>query len=183
MASHGVCIPVQVAAMNIDAYNRSCYCASDVDNGNVVYLSGKETNSARLEVWTGVQPATAGGGSALTGLWMAYEPEIVSVVSGSSVYKGLNNDPRNFYNIATGVFSIFRLQLDDEVILTADALYGSANLFANATNTGGFELAWAASNPGSILSLQLVKTTYISLATGGIDDQREDAYQFVVVGL
>jgi hypothetical protein len=166
--------------MNIDAYNRSCYCASDVDNGNVIKLTGKETTAGRLEAWTGVVPSTGNG---LTGLWMVYEPEIVTVVSGDSKYRGLNDDPRNFYNLGGSIFSVFKPQLGDEVLLTADALYGSVNLYVNATNTGGFELAWAASNTGSILSLELVATTYISLATGGIDDQRETAYQFVVVGL
>lgn len=182
MANHGVCIPVQTAAMNIDAYNRSCYSASDVDNGNVLVISGKETTAGRTEAWTGIVPSTGNG---LTGLWMAYEPEIVTVVSGSSKYKGLNDDPRNFYNIAGIVFSIFKPQLGDIILLTDDALNGTkgVNTFVNATNTGGFELAWASSNTGSILSLQLTATTYISLPTGGIDDQRETAYQFVVVGL
>ena len=178
--SYGVLLPVSIAAMNIDAYNRSAICAlSDVDNGNVVYLSGKSTVAGLSEVWLAVEPAAT-----LTGLWMAYEPEISIAVSGSSKYKGLNPDPRSFTNLAGSVFSVFKPQIGDEMILSADALAGSVSTYVNATiTTGGLHLYWGGSQTGSVLSMKLMATTYISLATGGIDDQRETAYQFQVVGL
>jgi hypothetical protein len=180
MANHGVLVPVSIAALNIDSYNRSAVCGVDIDNGNVVVLASKSATAGESEVWTATVPATG----ALTNLWIAYEPEIVVTVSGSSKYKGLNPDPRAFYTVAGSVFSVFKPSLGDEMILTADALAGSLNTFINATDTtGGIELLWGGSQTGSVLSMKLMATTYISLATGGIDDQRETAYLFQVVGL
>ena len=183
--SYGVCIPVSVAAMNVDAWNRSAVSASAVENGNVVYLSGKETNSERLEVWTAAVPS-----SVLTGLWMAYEPEIVTTTSGTSSYKGIDPDPRNFRNEIGSVFTVFKPQLGDLITLTDDALSTNTAYNAGVTThvnaiitTGGLQLEWANAVGTSILSLKLLAVTYISLATGAINTQRVTAYQFEVVVL
>ena len=117
--SYGVCLPVSVAALNIDAFNRSAVSASAVENGNVVVLATKSTTAGEAEVWTATVPSTGNG---LTGLWMAYEPELVLTSSGSSQYKGLDPDPRNFRNEIGDIFSVFKPQLGDIITLTDDAL-------------------------------------------------------------
>jgi hypothetical protein len=80
-----------------------------------------------------------------TGMWMAYSPEVVTVVSGSLKYKGLNNDPREFTNLSGEVFSAFKPQVGDIITLTAEAITGdkSTNTYAVAAN-GAYTLAWAA---------------------------------------
>lgn len=82
-----------------------------------------------------------------TGFWMAYSPEVVSVVSASGkVYRGLTNDPREFTNLATKVFDAFQPQKGDLITITADGIGATAigsNTFAVATN-GQYKLDWAA---------------------------------------
>lgn len=80
-----------------------------------------------------------------TGLWMAYSPEIVTVVSGSSKYRGLNNDPRNFTNLKNEVFTAFKPQVGDIITITADGIGNTAigsNTYAVAKN-GQYKLDWA----------------------------------------
>ena len=179
MAFHGVLERKQVSAMNTDSYNRSVVSAIDVDNGNVFTLSALSTTADELEVWTASTPVTG----SLTDLWMACEPEVVTTVSGSKEYKGINPDIRDFYNVAEDVFSAFKPQIGDIVTLTAAALGGtiSTNEYVVATD-GTSELTWAAAAITG-LSLQLIKTTYISIATGAIGSQRTTTYKFAVVAV
>jgi hypothetical protein len=180
--THGVLIQNKVAAMNVDSYNRSAVCASDVDNGNVVVLSAKSATAGQSEVWTALVPTTSNG---LTGLWMAYSPEVVVT---DSKYKGLDVDPRNFTNTATYVFDVFKPQLGDVVTMSTDCLAGTyltgTTTHVNATDsTGALKLLWGNSQTGSVLSLKFLAVTYISVGTGTISNQRLAAYQFEVVGL
>ena len=178
--SHNVMIPNAIGAMNVDAWNRSGVHASAVDNGNIVKLTGLSATAGESEVWTAVTPSTSNG---LTDVWMVGEPEVVVT---NAQYKGLDPDPRNFFVAATKVFSCFKPQLGDIVTMTADGLAGtkSTNTFVNATDsTGGLKPVWGASQTGSVFSMELIETTYISLADGSIGNQRVTAYKFVVVGL
>lgn len=176
--SHVVMIPNAVQAMNVDALNRSAKSASDVDNGNLVVLSAVGTGN-ETEVWTALVPSTANG---LTGVWMAGEPEVVLT---ASKYKGIDPDPRNYYNEIGKVFSVFKPKVGDIITLTADGVAGtkSTNTFVNATDTtGGLKPVWGATQTSSVFSMQLLETTYISIADGSIGSQRVTAYRFVVVG-
>ena len=178
MTTHAVLVPNMIAAMNIDSLNRSAQSASDVDNGNIVILTSRV--SGQPEVFTAVVPSTANG---LTGVWIAYDPEIVLT---AAKYKGIDPDPRNYYNEIGKTFSVFKPQIGDIITLTAEALAGSkdANTFANATDTtGGLKPLWGATQTASVFSLKLLATTYISIADGSIGNQRVTAYQFEVVGI
>jgi hypothetical protein len=183
MTTHGICIPNKIAAKSIDSLNRSVVSAStNIDNGWLVALSTKSTTSGQSEVWTATEPATG----TLANLWMAYSPEIVVTTSGTYVYKGLDPDPRNFINLATYIFDAFKPQVNDIITLTGDCLAGtkSTNTYVNATDsTGGYKLYWGSTQTASVLSLYLLATTYISVGTGAIDNQRITAYQFEVVGI
>lgn len=187
MAYHGVLIPNQIAAMNIDSYNRSVISANatpdDLDNGSVVVLSGKSSTSGEGEVWNALLPSTGNG---LTGLWMIYSSD--EIVLTDARYKGLDPDPRNFYNAAGKVVSAFKPALGDIITLTANAISTNtakgANTFIVAVNsTGGYKLEWNSTAGSGITAFKLLNTTYISLATGAIDNQRVDAYQFECVAL
>jgi hypothetical protein len=179
--SHGILIPKQIAASNIDAWTRSAVSASDVDNGNIVKLTTYGVASGQAEVWTGVVPAS---GTGLTDVWMVYEPELVWTGS----YRGLNPDVREFYTAAGLVFSVFKPELDDIITLTADNLVtgtGAAlGSYAIATNsTGGLKLVWTVGWTSSthVFALQCIKVDYISIGTGAVDNQRVTAYDFQVV--
>lgn len=179
--AHGVLIQNDVQAMNIDAFVRSAVCATtDIDNGNVVALTGISSTAGQGEVWVAATPATA---NLNAGLWMACEPEVVVTVSGTSKYKGIDPDVRNFYNAKGEVFTVNKLEVGDIVTLTDDALAGtkSTNTYVVATNNTA-KLTWSA-DAISGLSLKLIDTTYISIADGSIGTQRTTAYRFYVEAL
>ena len=177
--THGILIPNQIAATNIDSYTRSAVSAVNVDNGNIVVLTTYGVASGNAEVWTGVTPATTTPG--LTGVWMAYDPEIV----WTSSYRGLDPDLRNFYTPTGKIYTVFKPQIDDVFTLSTDGIAGSisSNTFINCTNTGGLQPAWAASAGSSVFAAKLIATTYISLGMGSIDSNRVIGYQFRVVAL
>jgi hypothetical protein len=177
--THNVMVPNAIAALNIDSLNRSAICASALDNGNLVALASMSATAGESEVWTATVPATG----TLANLWMVYESE-VNVTD--SKYKGLDPDPRNFSVAAGKVFSCFKPQLGDIITMTADGLAGtkSTNTFVNATDTtGGLKPVWGASQTASVFSMKLIDTTYFSIGTGAMDNQRIVAYRFEVVGI
>lgn len=179
MANHGIMIPAQVVAANVDAYVRSAKGSADLDNGNVVALSALTGVSGEREVWTAAQPAT---GATLTNLWMVGEPEIVLT---DSKYKNIDPNVQNFFVASGKVFTCFRLALGDIVSLSADALGGtiSTNTYVVATN-GTYKLTWAASAVSGV-SLKLLATEYVSLPTTGAigETQRVTMYRFEVAAL
>lgn len=173
--THGVLIQNKVLAQNVETFNRPAKSAADLDNGNVVQLSTGYTGTAgEGEVWAATTPATGAG---LTGLWMVGEPPVVTTVSGTKSYKGIDPDPQDFYVPAGKVFSAFRISTGDIVTLTDAALAGtkSTNGYVVATN-GTVKLTWAAA-PVSGVSLKLLDTTYISIPDGTIGTQRVVAYR------
>jgi hypothetical protein len=174
MAYHGVLIPEQIAAANIDSYNRSVWssAASSIDNGMIFACTTKVwTTGSGAEVFR-IQAPTTGS---LTDLWMAYSGD--EIVVTDSKYKGLDPDPRNFYNATSKVFSAYKPAVGDIILLTAEAMTGTVeSAFANAV-TGAWQLTWAAASIAIGLSYKYLQTKYISLATGAIDTQRVAAYQ------
>ena len=176
--AHGVIIPEMIAAMNIDAYNRSVIdtgaSASPVDNGWVFSIAagGKFSSGSLTEVWEATQPVTG----SLAGLWMAYSGD--EVVLTDSKYKGLDPDPRNFYNVKNMVFSAFKVKVGDIILASTDTFSGSkstGNWLVAATDS--WQLAWAAAPSATAQTWRYIATKYISIATGGIDTQRVVAYE------
>lgn len=78
-------------------------------------------------------------------LWMAYEPEIVTIVVNGKKFRGVDNDVRDFYNIAGTPFTAFKPQVGDLITITNDGLAGTkgSNTFVVASN-GSYQLTWAA---------------------------------------
>lgn len=179
MAYHAVLIPEAIMATNVDSLNRSVQCTSaDIDNGYVFTLSGKVgTSGSGVEVFTVAQSTSASP----TGLWMAYSGD--EIVVTDSRYKGLDPDPRNFFNATGKVFSAYKPQVGDIILLTAEAIttpYSASATYANIVTTS-WKLDWAAAQSAAGLSYKLLGVKYISLATGAIDTQRVTAYELECV--
>jgi hypothetical protein len=142
MSEHCVVILNQVAAKNVDSYNRSAFAgsATDLDNGYVFRLDSKGSGSS-VDAW--VVTACAASGSTLDKLWMAYSPENTEVLSNSKVYRGLSPDPRDFYNRGALVFDAFKPQAGDIITMTAAGISGSPSTgdFVNAVS-GSYIMAW-----------------------------------------
>ena len=167
-----ILIPSLIAAKNIDTLNRSFVSETDLDNGNVFGKGELSTNAGESQVYQTVTPTTG----SLTGLWMAYSPEDVVLTDGlGNQFKVGTLDPRAFTNIAGTVFSGFKPQVGDLVLVSADGISGEANSYAVAAN-GTSKLAFAAEAIDG-LSFKVVETTYISLArANNIGSQRVVAY-------
>lgn len=174
MAYHGVLIPEAIAALNIDSLNRSVVdtAGSAIDNGWIFTLGAKSTTAGESEVFELVMNASA---SPLN-MWMAYSGD--EIVLTDARYKGLDPDPRNFFNAAGKVFSAYKPQVGDIILATAECF---SNSFSSHTYAVGlkdkFNLTFANAVDALGLAYKVLATKYISLATGAIDSQRVTAYE------
>lgn len=113
----------RVAADNVDAYNRSAICDTDVMNGTVVTLETGFSETAGKEfVWTATPLGDAGKHAQY---WMACTPEVNVLADGTLLYKGISVDPRNYTNIKNVEFDVLSVQIGDCVQI-------STPFFANA---------------------------------------------------
>ena len=169
-----ILIPSLVAAKNIDALNRSFVSEADLDNGNVFVKGELSTNAGESQVYQTVTPTTG----SLAGLWMAYSPEDVVLTDElGNQFKIGNLDPRAFTNKAGTVFSGFKPQVGDLILISADGITGevSSNEYVVATNSSSKLAFNAAAIEG--LSFKIVETTYITVASANnIGSQRVVAY-------
>jgi hypothetical protein len=119
---------------------------------------------------------------------MAYSPEVVEVVSGSNVFKGIDSDPIHFVNLQGEFIDAFMPQIGDIITLTADALGGTkasaSYVQVDATNNT-YELTWGTAATVAGLSLKYLETTFVSKGTAGAigKTQHVTAYKFEVVSI
>ena len=172
--AYGVINPVAVMATQVDSLNRSCVSATDVEQGGPVNLLALSTTAGESEVWTASIPAT----NYLDQVWMAYDPELVWTGS----YRGLNPDVRDYIITATRIFSAFRLEENDLILMSADAFSAakSTDTFANTTN-GGAQFVWGSTQSNDCVALKYRATKYFSIGTGAMDNQRFTAYLMEVL--
>lgn len=165
-----ILIPTLTTAKNVDALNRSFIGEVDLDNGNVFGKGELSANANESQVYEATTP------TALTGLWMAYSPEDVVLTDGlGNQFKVGTLDPRAFTNTAGVVFSGFKPQVGDLLLISADGIEGEAAAYAVAT-TESNKLKFSGSAVEG-LSFKVVETTYISVASANnIGSQRVTAY-------
>ena len=114
--ANGVIIESRIQATNIDALNRTAQTEStDVAGGGLVALASSETQGN--DVWTATVPS-----STLNGLWVAYNPAEHLTKVGDKVFAGLSKDPRDYTNIGGRPFDVFKPQIGDEIVITADCV-------------------------------------------------------------
>jgi hypothetical protein len=112
---------------------------------------------------------------------MAYSPEdTITVDAAGNQYKIGQLDPRTFTNVAGLVFSAFKVQVGDKVLISADGISGDAADYVVAVN-GATKLAFADAAISG-LSFKVVETTYMSIATGN-PSQRATAYLLECVAI
>ena len=168
--SHAILIKNKTFSTNVDSLNRSVKASYDIDNGNVFLLNAGVGTGTEREVFTCATPNSA----TPTDLWMACEPEVVIT---NSQYKGLDPDPRNFYNVAGTVFTAFKPKKFDVITVTADAFTGSrtAQNYCDVAS-GSNKLAWASSSTAATM-FKLLEVTTIALPAGSPGNGRVTAYR------
>lgn len=164
-----ILIPTLVAAKNIDTLNRSFIADGDIDNGNVFVKGALSTNEGESQVYKAEKPNSE------LGLWMAFTAEDVVLTDElGNQFKVGNLDPRAFTNRANTVFSGFKPQVGDLVLISADGISGTANTYVVAD--AGFQLKFDTAQ-GNGLAFKVVETSYISVASANnIGSQRVTAY-------
>lgn len=182
--TQAVLIPNAIMAMNVDSLNRHFIdygaSASNIDNGNIFVIDSRHTSGSLTEVFEIKQPTSASPAN----VWMAYSGD--EIVLTASKYKGLDPDPRNFYNAANYVFDGYKPMVGDVITLTADAF---ANTWSSHTHAApiadNFKLNWESAAASSGLCYKYLGTTYISIHNSGstIANQRVTAYLLECVSI
>jgi hypothetical protein len=174
--THSIVLPSKMASKNIDAYVRPVVAQQNMDNGYFFSLLSKSTGSAS-ECWVPTVPTTG----SLNAVWMALEPEIPFMASGTNVYAGLGTI-QDFYITASAVFTAVKPKLGDIITVTADAFTAAAPTAGQYANvvSAAFTLT-AAATTGAGQSWAHRATTYIPSASGSISTGRITAYQLECV--
>lgn len=176
--THTVVIPDKMASKNVDAWVRPVVAQQNLDNGNVFTLSGKSTSSGS-EVWTAIVPATG----SLTNLWMALEPELPFLASGTNRFNGLGTI-QDFYISASLVFTAVKPKVGDIITVTSDMFTGGTaptnGQYCAAVN-GAFTLTAGAKAATEGLYFKFLGYSYIPSADGSIASGRITAYQLECV--
>lgn len=163
-----VLIPSLVAAKNIDSLNQSFLdTTNDYDNGMV--FSAGAYDSAN-------QTYTPAAISDLHNIFMAFSPEdtIITDAMGNEYKIGIN-DPRAFTNVAGKVFSAYRPQVGDKILISAEGIEGTADDFA-VVAAGESKLQYASAAVSGVSYKVLDANDYISIGGAtNIGSQRIEA--------
>lgn len=165
-----------IMAQHIDSLVKSAKATVALENGNIISLGALSADAGEGEVYVAATPATATLKSAI--YYMVNEPAI-PVLGTTHKFKGLVDDPTEFNIPAGTVFTCYRPQVGDEIIISEDGLAGSklTNTYvAPANNTA--ELTWAADTSGASLGYELIETTYIKIPGATFYNTRKTAYKF-----
>jgi hypothetical protein len=118
--AHGILIESKIAAKDIDALNRSVVATADVDAGSLLALTAPSTVGE--DRWTVAQPSA----SALTDLWIAYNPTARITKIDDLEFAGLSVDDRRYTNVANKTFDAFKPKVGDEIEFSVDCVDPSA---------------------------------------------------------
>lgn len=174
-----VLVPTKISAENVDALNRSGVAEVVIENGDVLVCGAQSTNVRQKDVFTVTKPE-----SAVAGLWMAYEPEVVDVIDGKNVYRGLNADPRSFVIPAGKTFSMFKPVAGVDLVQITkdffaenkdpDTVTGATVVELNAS--GKWEAKVSATNNYAGMSWKIFAKKPIIIANGLIGGEGVDAW-------
>lgn len=170
-----VLVPTLVAAKNIDSLNASFIDASnDYENGAII-AAGDYSKEQVYEV---------AAVSELHNLFMVFSPEdtIITDAAGNEYKIGIN-DPRTFTNVKGKVFSAYRPQVGDKILISAEGIEGTADDFAVAA-AGESKLQFASAAVAGLSYKVLDDSAYITIGgANAIGSQRVEAYLLECVAI
>lgn len=174
-----VLVQTHVMAMDVDALNRVGVASVNVENGTALVCSGQSTNSGEPHVFS-VAPAS----SVAKNLWMAYSPEVNSIVSGDLQFRGLDADPRHFTNLAGDMIDIFKPVAGVDLIqVTKDFFETSYDpdtvddaAYVEIQSNGKFRAVASATSDFGGLQFKIFAKEPIIIANGAIGGEAVDAW-------
>lgn len=176
--AYGYIVEKKIAASDVDALNANAVTTgtTNVDGGMAVALGAYDK---------GVYTVSLPGATAFTGMWMAYNPtEHLTVVNGK-YFAGLSADPRDYTNLATRPFDIFKPQVGDIIGFTA-ANFGSNQVPDATTNkyvataADGLWVAGASSISAGKMALTCLAVENLPFPQAGIGLDYQALYVCVV---
>jgi hypothetical protein len=158
--AHGIIVESKIAAKDIDALNRSVVATADVDAGSLLALTAPSTVGE--DRWTVAQPSA----SALTDLWIAYNPTARITKIDDLEFAGLSVDDRRYTNIANKTFDAFKPKVGDEIEFSVDCVDPSAVASVVAGDylesvAGSFKLARIPAATGATAGHTAFKVEYV----------------------
>lgn len=138
-----VLVLTRIAADNVDALNRSAIAETDIMNGTILTLEDGLSDESDKDFVFNATPLD--DVDAHREYWMACSPEVNITGAEDYQYRGLNNDPRNFTNVAGLEFDVFSVQMGDIVQVSAPFF---AEGFDPGTITGATVVEYDAGNTG-----------------------------------
>ena len=170
-----VLMPTLVAAKNVHSYNASFIdTENDIENGAII-AAGDYSEEQVYEV-AEVED--------LHNLFMVFSPEDTILTDGAgNEYKIGINDPRTFTNVKGKVFSAFRPQVGDKILISAEGIEGDAAEYAVAA-AGKNKLQFASAAVDGLSYKVLNDSAYISIGGAtAIGSQRVEAYLLECVAI
>lgn len=174
MANNNVVIKTRVAAMNVDSYNRTAVCTSDIPNGSVFKLETKSTTVGEKDVWVATQASATD-----KGLWMATSPEVTITKVGDLEMKGIVTDPRYFINNAGRMIDATYLAVGDEIELYSETIADIDTMDYLVPAADKFALE-ASASAGTGLTLKKVDTNILHIGQASIAKHPLTTYRYVV---
>lgn len=173
--AHNVVILKQYAAYNVDAYNRTAVCESDIDNGCIFKLTSYSETEGEGTVWKAEQAAESD-----KGLWMAVSPEVVTtkVMDGVEI-RNLVYDPRAFVNIAGKMIDSIKPIPGDIIEMTGEGISGIDTNNYLVPDTSGFKLK-ANSSAGTGLSLRKIGKSKLHIGDAALVKKPVTTYKYEV---
>lgn len=164
----GYIIEGRISAKDNEALNRSAVCSADLDGGKLVSL-GALSNGLFTATST-----TSG-----TGLWMAYNPSEHLLNVGGKLVAGevITSDPRDYTNIATRPFGVFKPQIGDIVKFTAGNIKTGETVTVGSyleQESGG--LVVKVSPTASTTSFKVLAKDVLQFPQAGIGMENADVY-------
>lgn len=157
--THAVVNLMHCAAWDVDAYNISGVCATDVDNATLLSVGGITTSTTTATgAVTDFQYSVAAPSANATGLWIAKTP-VPGTYTGLDVH--VFADPRYFYNEAGQPISLAYLVPGVDVIEVTGAAFASGSAptnqptytFASVDTSGKLVIAQSAPASGTYFAL------------------------------
>lgn len=174
-----VLVQTHVMAMDVDALNRVGVASTNVENGTALVCNGQSSDASQKHVFS-VAPATG----VAKDLWMAYSPEVNSIISGSNEYRGLDVDPRNFVNIANRPFDMFKPVAGVDLIQVTKDFFAegydpdtvSGATYVEIQADGTFKAVASATSSFGGLQFKIFSKQPIIIANGAIGGEGVDAW-------
>lgn len=174
-----VLVQTRVMAENIDALNRHGVAEVAVENGDVFVCGVQSTDPKQKDVF-----AVTKASAVAKDLWMAYEPEVVDVVNGQNVYRGLDADPRHFSIPANRPFRMFKPVAGVDLIQITKDFFAegfdpdtvSGAKYVEIQSNGTFKAVASATSNFAGLQFKIFAKKPIIIANGVIGGESVDAW-------